>query len=136
MGIMSVQGANSGGFSRSDLVAAIKRADTHAVRAMIEAGVDVNEPDGAGVTPLMVAVRHVSEYEIIWLLVDNGAKVAVRDRSGRSAIDRIEVPPEPPEHFENAHEAWTHSDEAFVIGHLMEAQRRELSAAGGDHDRG
>lgn len=133
---MNKNSVHPGSVSYSDLVKAIKQRDVQAVRVMIEAGIDVNQPDGGGVTPLIVAVRHVSEFDIIRLLVENGARVAVKDNTGRAVIDRIVIPPEPPEHFENEHEAWTFSDEAFVMRYLLEKQRLELGVKGVDdqHD--
>ena len=120
----------------SDLVKAIESHNIQAVIGLIDAGADVNQPNGAGVTPLIVAVRHVDKFDIIRLLVESGARVTAIDKASRSVTDRIEVPPEPPEHLENEHEAWTYSDEAFVMRYLLEKQRLELGVKGADdhHD--
>ncbi|MHB1356915.1 MAG: ankyrin repeat domain-containing protein [Anaerolineae bacterium] len=114
----------------SDLIKAIKTHDTRAVLDLIAAGADVNQPNGAGVTPLMVAVEYVEEFDIIRTLVERSARVTAKDKSGKSVIDRIEIPPAPPEEHENAYEAWAHSDEGFVLMYLLRKQREEWVAAG------
>ena len=91
-----------------DLVLAIRDADAHAVRKLIETGADVNARDAQGNTPLILAsfyaspkcvelllekgadanaanqagvtplIRAATSYEKARLLVDKGAKVGVR----------------------------------------------------------
>jgi hypothetical protein len=118
-----------------DLSKAIENHDLALVQELLAAGADVNQANGQGITPLMVAVRDLTEFDIIKLLVDYGARISARDRAGRSAIDRIEIPPEPADDHENAHEAWTHSDEAFVMLFLAAKEREELAQAYAREDR-
>jgi ankyrin repeat protein len=58
------------------------------VRALIEAGADVNAKDVRGMTPLMLAVaRADQDAAVIRLLLDHGADVTVVSAAGETAAD-------------------------------------------------
>lgn len=56
------------------------------IEKFLLSGAYVNTRSGDGKTPLMVAVRHNSDPEIIKLLLRNGAKTDMRDEKGRTAL--------------------------------------------------
>ena len=100
-----------------DLLDAIAGGGLQDVQRAVEAGADVNARDRHGQTALMHAVRR-ADSEIVQYLVEHGADVAARSPGGRTALDCLTFPPEPPEHWENEHEAWTHSEESYIAGYL------------------
>ena len=52
---------------------------------LLKLGIDVNEQNTTGITPLMWAVIH-RKFEYILLLLDSGADVNLRDDKGRTAL--------------------------------------------------
>ena len=100
-----------------ELLDAVARGELKDVQRTVEAGADVNARDGRGETVLMRAVRR-ADSEIVQCLVEHGADVAAQDRAGRTALEYLTFPPEPPEHWENEHEAWTHSEESYIAAYL------------------
>ena len=100
------------------LLEAAARGEWDEVRSAVEAGADVNATDGKGVTVLMRAARRGNDLDIVRYLVEHGADPARRDRGGRTARDHVEMPSPPPEHHENAYEAWTHSEERYIQEYL------------------
>ena len=102
----------------NQVLEAVRKNDLEQVQAYLQAGGDVNACDSRGITPLMVAVRQVESFDMILCLVEAGADMDACDKTGRSVIERISIPPEPPETWENGHEAWMHCDELFVIHYL------------------
>lgn len=64
----------------------IQMGKYEAVKALIEAGADVNQKSN-GMTPLMFAARH-NKAEIAKLLIKHGAKIKAKsDRSKLTALD-------------------------------------------------
>jgi ankyrin repeat protein len=68
------------------LHAAVVAADVDIVRALLDAGADVNARQQAGVTPLMGAAAGGS-LELVRLLLDAGADRSLTDDAGRTAAD-------------------------------------------------
>jgi hypothetical protein len=111
--------------SLPQVLEAVKNNALAQVQAYLQVGGEVNACDSRGITPLMVAVLNVEAFDMIHLLVNAGADMDARDQSGRSVIERISIPPEPPETWENGHEAWMYSDECFVVRYLLEQRARK-----------
>ena len=68
----------------SGLFAATRSGDVQAVRSLVAAGADVNERDGAGRTPLIVAAQERMTAAARALL-DAGADVSAADAEGETA---------------------------------------------------
>ena len=68
------------------LHAAVVSGDSEIVRALIDAGADVDARQQAGVTPLMGAAAGGS-VELVRLLLEYGADAALQDDAGRTAAD-------------------------------------------------
>jgi hypothetical protein len=109
--------------SINQILEAVRKNDLEQIQAYLQAGGDVNACDSKGITPLMVAVKQVEAFDMIRCLVEAGAAIDACDKTGRSVVERIPIPPEPPEAWENGHEAWMHCDELFVIRYLLDQQR-------------
>jgi ankyrin repeat protein len=67
------------------LLYAARSGCSRCVRALLEAGADVNQPNPDGVTPLMVAIDNF-HYDTARLLLDQGANPHVWDWWGRTAL--------------------------------------------------
>ena len=65
----------------------IKKGNYEAVKALIEAGEDVNKKS-FGLTPLMFAARY-NKVKIVQLLIANGAKLSMKSDKGR--ITALEI---------------------------------------------
>jgi hypothetical protein len=67
----------------------------------------------------MFAARK-ADIELLKYMVKQGADPAALDNQGKSAVDYVELPEEPPENWENAHEAWGYecADLLSVIAYL------------------
>jgi len=72
--------------ARAWLFLAAKRGDLAKINELIESGSDVNARDEDGMTPLMIAVKHGAESEVLSVLIEGGAKVDARDVVGNSAL--------------------------------------------------
>ena len=68
------------------LHAAMVAGDGEIVRALLDAGADVDARQQAGVTPLMGAAANGS-VELVRMLLDAGADPSLRDEAGRTAAD-------------------------------------------------
>jgi hypothetical protein len=112
----------------AELFAAIRRSDLEQVKALVARGVNVNARGRNGNTPLMMAARNPSEFDMIRLLVESGALIKVRNNANKTVLDQIAIPPAPPETWENGYEAWTHCDEIFVLRYLMEKSKNEVQS--------
>jgi len=55
---------------------------------LIKAGADISRPYPSGETPLCTAAMSGS-YEVVYVLLENGADPAVRDYQGRNIMDQI-----------------------------------------------
>jgi len=60
------------------------------VRLLNAAGIDVNERDGRGMTPLMVACKGSWQPRVVSALMELGADPSKRDDQGRKAIDYLD----------------------------------------------
>ncbi len=67
------------------LLYAARSGCSRCVRAMLDAGADINQPNPDGVTPLMVAIDNF-HYDTARLLLDEGANPHVWDWWGRTAL--------------------------------------------------
>lgn len=77
-------------FTVSTFCKLIQMGDFDAVKALVEAGEDVNQKSN-GLTPLMFAARH-NKADIAQLLIDNGAELRVKsDKSNLSALKWAEL---------------------------------------------
>ena len=85
---MLTDGANPNGVTDKTgeplLLLAARTNNTEILRAMVEAGADVNAPSPTGETPLMAAVRLGQQANIDYLIA-KGANAAAKDGSGKSA---------------------------------------------------
>jgi hypothetical protein len=89
---------------------AVNKNDTKTVKECIEAGVDVNERDSTGRTPLLVATFS-NAVDCARLLLESGAKVAPKLSDGRNAL----------------HVASSYGFDSIVV--LLLAKGRELQEA-------
>lgn len=81
----NVDARDKGG--KSALIQAVDKNQEEAVRLLVECGAEVNRMDKSDrSTPLMHAVWNVSDAAIAQYLVDNGAKLDVRDNKGVTAL--------------------------------------------------
>ena len=60
------------------------------IKALLEAGANINTRDGYGKTPLHSAIK-TKQVSSVMLLLDSGADVNVRDRSGRKALEEAKA---------------------------------------------
>jgi ankyrin len=67
------------------LLFAARQGSLDAVRALAEAGADLNLADPEGITPLVLAIRN-GHYDVAALLVDRGANVNAGDRVNRTPL--------------------------------------------------
>lgn len=72
-------------FTPHSFMNCIRDGDQMAVRLSIEAGMDVNKPDGNGFTPLMMAAWY-GNADAAKLLMDKGANLTATLEDGRTAI--------------------------------------------------
>ena len=70
-----------------ELIAAIRDADVHAVRKLIENGADVNARDAEGNTPLILASFYASPI-CVALLLEKGADANAVNEAGVTALIR------------------------------------------------
>ena len=73
-------------FAEADLRVAIQEDDLVTLQNLIAAGADVNNRDGSGTTPLMFAVKHSANPEVIRILSKAGADINTRNVIGRTAL--------------------------------------------------
>ncbi|HEV3025836.1 MAG TPA: ankyrin repeat domain-containing protein, partial [Pirellulales bacterium] len=71
----------------TELVTAIRNADTQVVRNLLDNGADVNARDAEGNTPLILASFYASP-ECVGLLLENGADVNTASKAGATALIR------------------------------------------------
>jgi uncharacterized protein len=68
-------------FADERLIAAVKRRDVAAVRSLVQARVNVNNPEGDGTTALHWAVQ-ADDIEMTMALIESGANVTLANRLG------------------------------------------------------
>ena len=79
------------------LTAAVSMATPELVKALLDAGADVNVPDVRGMTPLMLAVANDRQnIDVIRLLIARGADVNAKSLAGETALDwAVKTGPKP-----------------------------------------
>lgn len=65
----------------------LKNSDLLGVKKYIKEGADVNEASESGESVLALSLRHGSDFDLIMLLVDNGADIFDFDEEGVSIFD-------------------------------------------------
>jgi len=68
-----------------DLFREIKTGDEGSVSRILQSGIDINEQDHNGMTPLMVAVD-VQRKEMVELILRGKPKIDMTDRYGQTAL--------------------------------------------------
>jgi hypothetical protein len=71
----------------ADLVTAIRKADTQAIRHLLDNSADVNARDAEGNTPLILASFYASP-QCVKLLIERGAEVNAANRAGAAPLIR------------------------------------------------
>jgi len=71
----------------SPLMVAIESNDLDKVKLLVNNGVDVNEPDAEGKTPLMAALALVENIQIAKFLIKKGADVNAQDDNGDTVLN-------------------------------------------------
>ena len=74
-------------FTRGTLASAALKGETEMCRILIDHGVNINEQDQYGFTPLHEAAIN-GHTETVQLLLDSGADRHIKDGYGKKAIDR------------------------------------------------
>lgn len=69
----------------NDLIQAIRLNNTARIKNLIEAGININQQDNNGITPIHIASRE-DKYEVIKLLLKSGARINIRDKKGRTSL--------------------------------------------------
>ena len=72
------------------LCMAISKGDIATVKQIIAYGVDVNDSTNRGLTPLMYAAIY-NQTEIAKLLLEKGADLSKKDKSGSTALDHAKT---------------------------------------------
>ncbi|MCL1876307.1 MAG: ankyrin repeat domain-containing protein [Synergistaceae bacterium] len=69
------------------LIFAIESHNTEVVKALVQAGADVNMKDNEGMTPLMIAAKSIfKEHEILSVLIRSGADINAKNQNGLTAL--------------------------------------------------
>lgn len=72
------------------LCLAISKGDIDTVKQIIAYGIDVNDTTNRGMTPLMYAAVY-NQAEIAKLLIEKGADLDKKDKSGSTALDHAKT---------------------------------------------
>jgi hypothetical protein len=64
----------------------VRTADVAFLQKMLAWGLNINDPDSSGRTPLMHAVRSGRGLDVIKWLLDNGARIDAEDVSGKNVL--------------------------------------------------
>src|SRR5438067_8560082 len=78
--------APSGGNDWTPLLHAIHKHQNASLAALIESGADPNRASASGVTPLMMAAGYGYD-DTVQLLLARGARAALKNAAGESALD-------------------------------------------------
>lgn len=71
-------------FKNISLLEAVRKGQIHVVRSLLSKGIDVNQRDGDGNTPLIIAVCH-HQTKIVRVLIQHQADVHARNKKGQTA---------------------------------------------------
>lgn len=74
-----------GSVKAQDIFAAARTNDTVQIAEYIQQGIDINQANAKGFTPLILAVYN-NNAEAVNFLISNGAKVDAQDMSGNTAL--------------------------------------------------
>jgi hypothetical protein len=77
------------GANHTALTFATARGSPEIMQALLELGLDVNEPDGTGRTPLHYAAKSFSPAELIRPLLNHGARLDAKDANGCTPLDLL-----------------------------------------------
>jgi len=69
---------------------AVRTRSVAAVRALVNGGADVRRPNGAGSTPLHLAVAR-GHAEVVALLLKYNARLDIRDKNGMTPLQQAET---------------------------------------------
>ena len=72
------------------LLSAVASADRRQILSALDQGAAVDEADGFGRTPLMLAVQ-AGEAQVVQLLLQRGADPTIADRSGRTPVEQARL---------------------------------------------
>lgn len=114
--------------AKSPLAAAIELKDVKEIKRLLDSGADINATDKEGRTLLMLAAAIPENYDVVKLLIELGADILAEDAEGKTAVDHVFEPEEPPEHHENAYEAWIHCEEHYTRSYLSELSEKAKAA--------
>src|SRR3712207_5168927 len=102
-----------------DLLEAAREGDLVSLRALLDAGADVNAADENGYTPLMEAA-HAPHPEAVRLLLAAGADLEARNRLGSTALHSAAMEAGEQEACRRLFEDPDHSGaEAFAVMRLL-----------------
>ena len=112
------------------LFEAIENRDSQKIKALLEKGADLNLADETGRTAIMLAVSLPGNNDIAMLLIKSGADIMAVDKNGKSVVDYVFEPEEPPVEHENAYEAWIHCEEHYLqtcLYQMIEEKKAAIS---------
>jgi hypothetical protein len=72
-------------FGQTELIQKIVSSNFDAVKSLIDEGVDVNERDALGKSPLSIAIE-MGNLELVKLLIEEGAGINIYDYSGQTPL--------------------------------------------------
>lgn len=117
---------------KSELTKAIESRNLEEIKRLIENGCEIDAVDESGRTALMLAASLPENHDVVVALVEAGANPLLQDKEGRTVLDYVFEPEEPPEHHENAYEAWIHCEEHYTKSYLYQIiqEAKENSGSG------
>jgi len=98
---------HAGKLRKTDLITAVRCADTEAVENLIENGANVNAADTTGDTPIVIAVGF-NQTDIVALLLNHGANPNTRDSYGTPVLSLV----------------WAHAIAILLIQHHADVNAR------------
>jgi len=80
---------NDSSYGKDYLISSIKKDKPEIFMLLIKNGAKINNSDGQELTPLHYSIKQYYKLEIIKLLLNNRAKVCVKDKTGRNPLYNI-----------------------------------------------